>query len=82
MNSSEPKLDNRLMMSVFLLADGRPRYHKIFCMNCGEQLGSVEGSEVYMLRDLDDYSIKPDKTRLNVRCNGKFCRTWYRFVLN
>lgn len=74
--------DNRLMLSVFLLTDGRPRYHKIFCMNCGEQLGSVEGTEIYMVRDVDDGSFNADKARLNIRCNGKYCRTWYRFTLN
>ena|ERR1039458_2295663 len=76
------KDDTRLLLKVTLVATGRPTYQVIYCMNCGKPLGSIEGAEIYEVTDVDDDSWDKGKPRLNIRCNGKFCRTWYRYTLN
>lgn len=78
----EPRPDNRLLLKVTLIATGRPTYQNIYCMNCGKCMGSIEGSEIHEVTDVDDDSWEHGKPRLNKRCDGKFCRTWYRFTLN
>lgn len=79
---SEMKPDNRLLLKVTLVATGRPTYQAAYCMNCGKPIGSIEGAIISQVTDVDDDSWEVGKPRLNIRCNGKFCRTWYRFTLN
>jgi hypothetical protein len=74
--------DRRLLLKVTLVATGRPTYQNAFCMNCGKPLCSIEGASVHEVTDVDDDSWEIGKPRLNIRCNGKFCRTFYRFTLN
>lgn len=81
-SNTENKTDRRQLVGVFLVADGRQKYFQFHCVYCGTQVASMQGAEVYQLRDVDDLSREVDKPRLNVRCYGKFCRTVYLFTLN
>lgn len=78
----QDKPDSRLFLKVVLIATDRPHYQVVHCMNCGKPIGSIEGAEIYEVTDVDDNSWTPGKPRLNVRCNGPYCRTWYRYTLN
>lgn len=77
-----PKMDNQPIIKLTFISTSAPTYRVIHCVDCGKSLGSVEGGRVYDAADVDDVSWDPDKPRLNIRCNGPYCRTYYRFTLN
>lgn len=70
--------DQRMRITVLLVAEKRPKYWDFHCVKCGQKVCELSG-DVAALFDVADLESIPDYQPAPVlfECKGKFCRIWY-----
>lgn len=80
--TTQPR-EERYMVSVFLVRQGRPKYWSFYCPKCQTKVCEVDGQMIGISDVNDSIRYEDALARPNrVRCNGKYCHYWYEFCLN
>lgn len=69
--------DHRYTIRVTLIKQGRTKYWDFHCMYCGTKVCELSGDLVYAA----DVTPNEDGHTTRHRCNGKYCKLWYEFIL-